>query len=51
MDNYGPGNILRELAKRADKKELDQVKKELDQAKTENARLNAQVTTMTQELS
>lgn len=37
----GPGNILRELAKRVDRKELDQAKKELDQVKTENSYLNA----------
>ena len=49
--NCGPGNILRELAKRADRKELDQVKKELDQVKMENAHLHGQVATMTQELS
>ena len=39
MDDCGPKNILRELAKRADRKELDQAKKE-------NAHLNAQVATM-----
>ena len=44
MDNCGPGNILRDLAKRADRKELEQLK-------TENAQLTAQVASMTQELS
>ena len=44
LDNCGLGNILRELAKRADRKELDQVK-------MENAHLNAQVAAMAQELS
>ena len=44
LDNCGPGNILRELAKRADRKELEQ-------ARTENAHLTAQVAAMTQELS
>jgi len=43
LDNCGPGNILRELAKRADRKELDQVK-------TENAHLKAQMEAMSQEL-
>ena len=51
LNNCGPGNILRELAKTADRKELDQAKKELEQAKTENAHLNAQVTAMAQEMS
>jgi hypothetical protein len=52
LGGCGPGNILREIAKRADRKELDQVKRadrkeldqvkrELDQAKTENAHLHA----------
>jgi hypothetical protein len=39
LDNCGPGNILRELAKRADRKELEQVK-------TEKAYLTAQVASM-----
>ena len=34
LDNCGPKNILRELAKRTDQKELEQVK-------TENAQLTA----------
>ena len=41
LGGCGPDNILREIAKRADRKELDQVKRELDQAKTENAHLHA----------
>ena len=44
MDNCGPGNILRELAKRADRKELEQLK-------TKKAHLTAHVAAMTQELS
>ena len=44
LDNCGPGNILRELGKRADRKELEQLR-------TEKAQLTAQVATMTQELS
>ena len=51
LDNYGPGNILWELVKRADRKELDQMRKGLDQVKTENAHLYAQVAAMAQELS
>ena len=51
MNDCGPGNILRELAKGADRKELDQAKKALEQVKTENAHLNAQVSAMAQELS
>jgi hypothetical protein len=30
LGGCGSGNILREIAKRADRKELDQVKRELD---------------------
>ena len=41
LNNCGPGNILRELANRADQKELDHANMELDQVKTENAHLNA----------
>ena len=37
LNDCGPGNILRELAKRADRKELDQAKRELEQVKTKNA--------------
>ena len=51
LNDCGPGNILRELANRADRKELDQAKRELEQVKTENAHLNAQVSAMAQELS
>ena len=47
LDDCGPGNILRELAKRADRKELDQAKKKLEQVKMENA----QVAAMAQELT
>ena len=43
LNDCGLGNILRELAKRADQKELEQMK-------MENAHLNAQVTAMAQEL-
>ena len=39
------------LTKRADRKELDQAKWEHKQVKTENAHLNAQVSSMAQELS
>ena len=46
MNDCGPENILQELAKRADQKELDQVKKKLEQVKTENAHLNAHVAAM-----
>ena len=45
-----PGNILREIAKRAVRKELDQVKRELDQVKMENAHLHAQMASMSEEL-
>ena len=51
LNNCEPGNILRELTKRADRKELDQAKRELEQVRTENAHLNAQVASMAQELS
>ena len=44
LDNCGPGNILRELAKKADRKEFKHVK-------TEYALLAAHVAGMTQELS
>ena len=44
LDNCGPGNILREFAKRADMKELKQ-------AKTEKTHMTARVAAMTQELS
>ena len=51
LDDCGPGNILRELANRADRKELDLAKEELDRVNTENAHLNAQVSAMLQELN
>ena len=44
LNDCGPGNILRELANRADRKELDRVS-------TENAHLNAQVAAMSQGLN
>ena len=44
LDNCGPGNILWELAKRTDRKEIEKME-------TEKAQLAAQVATMTQELS
>ena len=50
LDNCGPGNIIREIAKRADRKELHQARKELDQVRNKNALLQAQVTTMSEEL-
>ena len=50
LDNCGPGNIIREIAKRADRRELEQAKKELEQVRNENAFLQAQVTAMSEEL-
>jgi hypothetical protein len=50
LGSCGPGNILRELAKRANRKELDQAKRELEQVRTENAHLHAQVVAMSEEL-
>jgi hypothetical protein len=47
---YGPGNILREIAKKADRKELDQVKRELEQAQTDSAHLHSQMASMAEEL-
>ena len=44
LDNCGPGNILREVAKRVDQKEIEKLE-------TEKAQLAAQVAAMTQELS
>ena len=41
LNNCGPGNVLRELANKGDRKELDQVKKELHRVSTQNAHLNA----------
>ena len=43
LGNCGPGNILRELAKRTDRKQVET-------RKTENAQLTAHVTAMTREL-
>jgi hypothetical protein len=50
LGGCGPGNILREIAKRTDRKELDLVKRELDQARTNNAQLHAQMASMAEEL-
>ena len=50
LDNCGPGNIVRKIAKRADRRELDQARKEFDQVRNENALLQAQVTAMLEEL-
>ena len=44
LDNYGPENILRELAKRADRNEIEKLE-------TEKAQLVAHVAAMTQEPS
>jgi uncharacterized protein (DUF3084 family) len=44
------GNILREIAKKADRKELDQVRKELEQAQMDNAHLHSQMAAMAEEL-
>lgn len=45
-----PGNILREIAKRADRKELEQARRELDQARMDNVHLHAQMAAMLEEL-
>ena len=50
LDNCGPGNIVREIAKRADRQKLDQARKELEQVRNENALLQAQVMAMSEEL-
>jgi chromosome segregation ATPase len=57
LGGCGPGNILREIAKKVDwkeldqvKNELDQVKKELEQAQTDNAHLHSQMAAMAEEL-
>jgi hypothetical protein len=51
LGGCGPGNIIREIAKRADsRKELEEVKREFDLAKTDNAHLHAQVASMAKEL-
>ena len=49
LGGCGLENILREIAKRADRKELDQAKRELDQLRTENAHLHAYVAAMSEE--
>jgi hypothetical protein len=41
LGGCGPGNIIREIAKRTDRKELEQVTRELDLARTDNAHLHA----------
>ena len=50
LGGCGPGNILQEIAKRADRKELEQAKRELDQARMDNAHLHAQMAFMANEL-
>jgi hypothetical protein len=50
LGGCGPGNIIREIAKRTDWKELEQVKRELDLARTNNAHLHAQMASMAKEL-
>ena len=42
LGGCGPKNILREIANRADRKELHQARRELDQVRMENAHLHAQ---------
>ena len=49
LGGCGPGNIIREIAKRADWKELEQARKELDQARLENAHLQSQRASMADE--
>ena len=43
LDNCGPGNIIQEITKRADRKELDQARKELNQVRNKNTLLQAQM--------
>jgi hypothetical protein len=50
LGGCGPRNIIREIAKRTDRKELEQVKRELDQARMDNAHLHAQMASMAKEL-
>ena len=50
LGGCGPKNIIREIAKSADRKELEQAKKELDQTRLENAQLQAQRASMADEL-
>ena len=50
LGGCGPGNILREIAKRADRKEQEQARRELDQARMDNAHLHSQMAAMSEEL-
>ena len=50
LGGCGPENIIREIAKRADRKELEQAKKELDQTRLENAHLQEQRASMADEV-
>ena len=50
LDNCGPGNIVREIARTANRRELEQTRTELEQVRNENALLQAQVTAMSEEL-
>jgi hypothetical protein len=51
LGGCGPGNIIREIAKRtASRQELEEVKREFDLAKADNAYLHAQVASMAKEL-
>ena len=50
LDNCGPENIVREIARRANRQELEQVRAELEQVRNENALLQAQVAAMSDEL-
>ena len=46
LGGCGPGDVIREITKRADRRELEQAKKELEQARLENAHLQAQRASM-----
>ena len=50
LGGCGPGNILREIAKRANRKELEEAKRELNQARMDNAQFHAQMASMADEL-
>ena len=50
LGGCGPENTLREIAKRADRKELEQARKELDQTRMDNAHLQVQMAAMSEEL-
>ena len=50
LDSCGPGNIIREIARREDRRTLDQARKELEQVRNENALLQARVTATSEEL-